>query len=267
MDKWKNRLWLVVAYLNTASKRWGLITAARGSQNMVGFRSPWFPTWGENKNQPQSPIQGDGWWVHRNQVNWWSLPRNHQLPVLRLPSRVWGAQWLNPHGRPTNGNVLPVLNTFPSVKVPAKRLTYSSGWSMAATNAWWNVIVTRRTKDSRCNQDVNLIIVVGNQLAVVCWSNRTHTNNTFQILGPIRRSNESNFVNIASLSFIFCLRWIIAWLMFCWSLEMHRNRSLHVVYGGKVWLCGFVVLQNCEIFRAVCYCSGGGSRFERIKKL
>ena len=118
---------------------------------------------------------------------------------------------------------------------------------MAATNAWWNVIVTRRTKNSRCNQDVNLIIVVGNQLAVVCWSNRTHTNNTFQILGPIRRSNESNFVNIASLSFIFCLRWIIAWLMFCWSLEMHRNRSLHVVYGG---MCDFVDLWFYKIVKS-----------------
>jgi hypothetical protein len=32
------------------------------------------PSWGENKNHPQSPIQGDGWCVQRIHVKSWSEP-------------------------------------------------------------------------------------------------------------------------------------------------------------------------------------------------
>ena len=49
-------------YLPTvASKRYGLMTAALGSQNCTGFLSSWLAIIGPNKKNPQSPIQGDGW--------------------------------------------------------------------------------------------------------------------------------------------------------------------------------------------------------------
>jgi hypothetical protein len=35
----------------------------------------WVPICGEKRNQPQSPIQGEGWCVHRIHVNTWSEPR------------------------------------------------------------------------------------------------------------------------------------------------------------------------------------------------
>ena len=108
-----------------ASKTCGLNSAARGSQNIVGFVSmP--PICGPNMNWPQSPIHGDGWCVHRSHLNTWSFPLNHHE---LSPLFVITDQWLKPHGRAITGNVLPVEYRSPCVNVPASAFTKSSGAS------------------------------------------------------------------------------------------------------------------------------------------